>query len=241
MIFEALTEKGSKNEVNEDYYLLPSQIQTSAGYLFIICDGLGGLNGGEVASKLTAELLFKHYYQEKPNKNIKDWFIEELSEINKKIQTKGLINKKLFGLRTTIVALLIKNDICNVFSVGDSRLYVLTSDEIKQITEDDSIVWARYKTGLITKDEILLQPDNNLITQAIGDIISPKVNSYEFSFEKNMSIFMCTDGIADFLTDKEIMQILNSYQDMKKSLRKIKEIARLKGSKDDITAILIKK
>jgi len=240
MIFFAISEKGNKTALNQDYYILPpNDTDITNGYLFIIADGLGGYNAGEIASKTASELLYHDFYKNPKKHNDQNWFINKLQKINKHIYDLGKSNTALFGMATTIVAFIIRDNRCMAFNVGDSRLYSFNRIGIKQITEDDSLAWIRYKKNIITKDEILLQSDKNIITQAIGDKAPPQIHYYQP--DCNSNFLMCTDGLSDFLTDNEMLQILNSGKSEKETLKNLIKTARAKGSTDDITIILIKK
>lgn len=241
MEYIGLTDKGSKTNTNQDIYKLPPEIDSNKRYLFVLCDGMGGHNAGNIASYYTAQWLFKEFYEEKPQKYLRYWFMRKIKSINEKIYEMGLKNPAYYGMGTTLVALLIDGNKAYVFSVGDSRLYLYSGLLLTQITEDQSVVWERYKAGNITKDQLIEQPDKNIITGAIGLSDPPKINISTIKLKNDDVILMCSDGITDVLTDGEIKNSLGTPMNLMQKSEELLNAARLKDSIDDATIILIKK
>ena len=168
------TDKGIKYKHNEDFIIYPInldiEILNRLGYLFLLCDGIGGSNAGEVASELMTTWVFKDYYSiQSIKKNaLSSTIIEIIKNNNKKIFDLSNRYSQYNGMGTTLVATLIIDNDCYIYSVGDSRVYLYRNETLSQVTEDQSEVWDLYKNGLITKDEIRNHPRNNIITMEIG-------------------------------------------------------------------------
>ena len=243
MRYIALTDKGKKTIVNQDIYKLPPEtfLDNKQKYLFILCDGMGGHNAGNIASYYTAQWLFKEFYEENPQKYLRYWFLRKIKSINEKIYQMGLKNSAYYKMGTTLVAFLMDGNKGYVFSVGDSRLYLYSNRILTQITEDQSIVWTRYKSGQITKNQLIEQPDKNVILGAIGLPHPPEININTVKLKKDDVILMCSDGITDVLVDTEIKNLLGTPMNLKYKGEELLDAARLKGSIDDATIILIKK
>jgi len=269
MNFHAKTDVGKKYETNEDYFILPAAKKkigfNKLGHLFLLCDGMGGVNAGEVASNLTANWIFKDYYKldskgysfQKLIKKIRQIFISEdrednisqiasrmkniIEEVNARIYYLSQKHEEYTNMGTTLVSsLIIKNRII-IHSVGDSRCYRFREGNLKQLTEDQSEVWKLYKIGAITKDEIRSHPRNNIITSAIGTEPSVKINEYIYEAIKNDIYLMCSDGLSDMISDEEINNILSTSISLENKSENLIHSANEAGGKDNITVILISK
>ena len=273
MNFHAKTDVGKKNETNEDYFILPSskkkkglrKIDYRLGHLFLLCDGMGGVNAGEVASNLTANWIFKDYYRleskgyslQRLIKKIKQIFRNDtqqdnisqiasrmkkiIEEVNTRIYALSQKHEEYTNMGTTLVSsLIIKNRII-IHSVGDSRSYRFRKGNLIQLTEDQSEVWELYKIGAITKDEIRSHPRNNIITSAIGTEPGVKINEYIYEANKNDIYLMCSDGLSDMISDEKIKKILNASISLEKKSEDLIHAANEAGGKDNITVISISK
>ena len=131
----------------------------------------------------------------------------------------GLKNTRYYGMGTTLVSLLVKNDNSYINSVGDSRLYFLRDRELNQITEDQSLVWPLYKKGIITKNELRLHPENNILTYAVGSevyLTADNVNRYSCSHREGDLFLICSDGLTDMVPEYIINDIMNGASDLEK-------------------------
>jgi len=242
----ALSIKGSKHSNNEDYYTLPVNRKvkvfdcldiTEKGLLYIICDGIGGHNAGDVASKMAASITAKAYQK---NTNSID-YRHIISSVNRCIYNKNLTHNELSGMGTTFIALLIKKNNVEIYNVGDSRAYFHSQRKLQQISEDHSYVWGKYKEGLISKNDILKDPQKNLITRAIGISPSVEIDTFNIKIPQSDFIFLlCSDGLTDYVTDDQIEKVINKDLIIERTAYQLQELALEYGSQDDITLILIK-
>ena len=273
MKFYAKTDVGKKYETNEDYFILPSpkkkiglsKIDYKLGHLFLLCDGMGGVNAGEVASNLTADWIFRDYYKldskgyslQRMMKKIRQLFRNEdqqddiaqiasrmkktIEDVNARIYDLSQKHEEYTNMGTTLVSVLFIGCKVIIHSVGDSRCYRFRKGNLIQLTEDQSEVWELYKTGAITKDEIRFHPRNNIITSAIGTEYNVKINEYIFEFNKEDLYLICSDGLSDMISDSEIERILISSLSLKEKCKVLIQAANDAGGKDNITVILISK
>lgn len=242
--------KGTKSDDNEDSISLPEDYPdlnivpdvNQNGYLFVLCDGMGGHLAGEVASQLCSTWYNKEYYQKYDNnESIYSWLIKEANVLNKKLYTLSCGTPEYYGMGTTLVVFLIKDGVAYFTNVGDSRLYLIRDGKIKQLTEDDSEVWNLFRKGLISKNEILTHPRNNIVTQAVGTKNEIKPHNYEPLVVKDEDKFLlCSDGLTDKVTDTQILSIINNSAREDKGIDALVELAKVNGSIDDISIILIK-
>lgn len=244
----AQTDIGKKYDHNEDFHLLPEQnkeyglenINTKRlGYLFILCDGMGGQKSGEVASQLTATWISKNYYK---NDKFDPLSLRKIiKEVNKDIFKLSNKYEQYDGMGTTLISAIIKGDKIYIYSVGDSRVYLFRSNQLKQLTEDQSEVWELYEAGIINKDEIIDHPKKNYITEAIGIDEEVSINYYKNNIEKGDKFLLSSDGLTDMIKDEQISEIFRSEESLKDITNKLIINANDKGGNDNITCIVIEK
>ncbi len=232
------TDRGLKRQLNED------NCNVLVGYpgiptCFVIADGMGGHKCGEVASKQAVDsvcdLLLKA-----------DWDCENISELLKNIITRvndeiynfSLLDEATQGMGTTLIITVIKNRMLYIGHVGDSRVYIIREDSIEKVTWDHSFIEELVKNGSITKDEAVNHPNKNLITRAVGYELDLQVDTYELDLMENDIILLCTDGLTNMLTEKEILEIIKNNEEPQKACDTLIQNANNKGGEDNITVIV---
>ncbi|MBT3169762.1 MAG: Stp1/IreP family PP2C-type Ser/Thr phosphatase [Candidatus Cloacimonetes bacterium] len=245
MKYISKTDVGKKYEHNEDYIVIPSK-ETNNSEFFVLCDGMGGRNAGEVASKLSANWLVKDFLNsEKPffqklrKNNYKKIISNLIEDINRKIFNLANKHEQYDGMGTTLVSALFKKDKLFIHSVGDSRCYRLRDNELEQLTEDQSEVWKLFEIGAISKDEIRSHPRRNIITMAIGTGNKVNINKYQYKTKKNDLYLLCSDGLTDMISEMDIKNIFTSNNNLEKISNQLIEAANVAGGKDNISVILI--
>ncbi|MEG1887304.1 MAG: protein phosphatase 2C domain-containing protein, partial [Oscillospiraceae bacterium] len=196
MLIYGDTDKGKIRANNQDSFAF--NIVSNECAWAVVCDGMGGVNGGNVASKISVEVVFealkRSYKNGAFNGAIKNIMQSAIVKANLAVfgQAKG--NKELSGMGTTIVVVIIYNGIAYIAHAGDSRAYLINNSDIVQITRDHSIVQMMLEQGKITKEEAKYHPSKNIITRALGvsDVIDIEYN--EIAFKCNDTILICTDG-----------------------------------------------
>lgn len=205
---------GLKRKSNQDcfYYAKVNENTLWA----IVCDGMGGVNGGDVASNLAVKSIkdsLNNENWEEPSEtqsNIKKMLRNALKKANLEIFTNAQDNKDLAGMGTTAVLVAVTEDKIHVAHVGDSRAYLVRQSKIKQLTIDHSMVQEMIDEGEITHEEAKMHPNKNIITRALG--ISKDVDvDYSMKTKKpGDSIIICTDGLTNYLDQKEILEYFKS-------------------------------
>jgi serine/threonine protein phosphatase PrpC len=233
---------GFKTKKNQDSFVIPQEKHDTQnkGWLFVVCDGLGGYYGSEIASQMCCQMLQDDYYSSEDIADFPLWFQDKLTQINNAIISKA---EKLNYNRmsTTVVCLLVKDDKAYITNCGDSRLYLFADGKLTQITEDHSVVWKYYKQGYITKDEIILSSIKNLITEAIGLGPEPKVDSYTIDLPDKFTFLLCSDGLTDVATDTEIENVLHKHTDPKQCVKALYNLSQIHFSRDDVTVVMVSK
>jgi len=249
MNYYAITDIGRKYDHNEDFYALPEANEkltihmkdiTQKGGLFVLCDGVGGLNAGEVAGELTATWILRDYYAQQDLHNLPDKLTDVIYAVNSKIYNLAREHESYFGMGTTFVAVLLLNNKAFIYSAGDSRVYVLRNKQLTQLTEDQSEVWPLYKSGVLTKDDLRHHPRNNIITMALGIEKNILLQRYTFDYKKDDLFLLCSDGLTDMIGDNGLQEILLKHRTLKQIAKLLVNTANKNGGKDNITAVLIK-
>lgn len=234
----AKTDIGKTRESNQDAF--------DTGYFndgtvwAVVCDGMGGVSGGQVASSLcidkTVNAIKRSYRENMTVNNVKNMLVSAINAANSYVFDESLKDRDLKGMGTTIVAVVIVNNIAVVAHVGDSRAYIV-NDTIKQITKDHSYVQLLVDNGKITLEEAENHPDKNIITRAIGieGFVDVDVDIVDIKDED--ILLLCTDGLNGYVKDDDILKTVKEYGDS--STEKLVETANLNGGHDNITVVLI--
>lgn len=234
------SDKGKMREKNEDsLFVMPEQS------LFMVADGVGGHNSGELAS-MTAVKNIAEYIVKNPIRNItdeqglKDYFLNCLREVNRIIFELAGRSKENIGMATTIVLLYHTDEKAYFVNVGDSRAYVIRDGQISQITEDHTYVNELVKEGTITKAQAEKHPQKNMITRALGgdDRILP--DFYRLETFKNDVIILCSDGLYNEISSEEICRMASDAKSMSELSAVLVQTANNNGGNDNITVVCLK-
>lgn len=236
----AKTDIGKERKINEDcYYISHPNYEIK---LFIIADGMGGYNGGEVASTMTVECVQKYIYQHfKEKKGSREELIQLLSDAieytNTQVYEKAIHNKELNGMGTTLDVCLIYNSKIYIGHVGDSRVYRIRKEFMRKITKDHSYVQTLIDDGTITKEEALYHPKKNMLTKAIGCDETVQPDIYVKTFLPGDILIMNTDGLTNMVPEDEIYRIIK--ENPKQAVQKLIDRANENGGLDNTTIIII--
>ncbi len=231
--------KGKNHSVIEDSYLVRCEINSSNCRLFIVCDGVGGYPGGDIASKMVIETFKESSLAIGKSYELETTIESLLQQVNQDLIAYGKKNPEYRKLSTTIAGLVMDEKSIVVFNVGDSRIYLRDLNGFKQLTRDDSIAWERYEEGIIHKNQINKQKDKNIITAALGLKESFEVHFRKVEFGKYFQILLCSDGLTDFVDDCQIEKILSDEKKLEIRAEELVKEALNSGSDDDITILLI--
>lgn len=226
--FGHLTDVGCKRDYNEDCLACLPEIG-----LWVVADGMGGYDAGEVASALAVDTITGEVQK---GESLKDAILSAHQKILEAV-TQGRGSK---GMGTTVIALKLSGLKYEIAWVGDSRAY-LFSKKLFQVSRDHSFVQYMLDKGAITPKEAKDHPRSNEITQALGSApdSGPKVDTVKGSFFKGEKLLLCSDGLYGEVDDKTIQTILKSKNSDQDKAAKLIEEARKNGGSDNITAILV--
>lgn len=237
-----ITDVGNMRSMNQDAYKIELFEESRIGF-FLVCDGMGGAKGGEIASKMAIDIVSEEIQQSYKNKmlslGIKSNVENAILKANNAINSKASDNKELFGMGTTLVCAIANQDEIVIANVGDSRAYIVENDKIHQITVDHSLVNDLVVSGKIAPEEALMHPKKNIITRALGVDSEVKTDFFTVPVRKGISVLLCSDGLTNEVSDPEICyEILNGISE-EEVCKGLVSIAKKRGGHDNITAVLV--
>lgn len=229
-----LSDIGNYRKVNEDYV---GYIEDEHFKLYIIADGMGGHNAGEIASKMAVESTIEYVKLNRNTVDVERLLIDSIQYSNKKIYELSRNVQEMYGMGTTITACLIMNNRILVANVGDSSCYIIKYGAITKITKDHSLVQQLIDEGSITELEAASHPNKNIITRALGTSLDLKVDTFELNMDSVYKVILCTDGLTNEVSANEIYDIIIN-NDIITSCEKLIELSKLRGGRDNISVIV---
>ena len=233
----ARTDVGRHREHNEDDYGVGEGIHVNdRGHLFVVCDGMGGHEAGEVASRIAVESILSAYYND-PNEDRGAALSVAFDYANTSIFNEGTLSGISMG--TTGVAAIMHRDECVVANVGDSRAYLIRKGAIRQISYDHTFINEQIAAGVITSDEADKMLYKHIITRALGHQPDVMVDTFRFAVLPNDLIVLTSDGLINHLSDNDILSVCtqNSLVD---SVDRLVDMANERGGNDNITVLLVR-
>jgi PPM family protein phosphatase len=243
-----LTDPGRVRDHNEDCI----ESRPDIG-LYVLADGMGGYNAGEVASGMATSLI-SDGLQELWNprdaermgrdeaKAVSERLIrEQIARANSAIFTTSQNNPECAGMGTTLVVTLFFDNFMTVAHIGDSRLYRLRGDAMEQVTRDHSLLQEQLDSGLITPEEAKLSQNKNLVTRALGidPTVDPELHVYETQVDD--TYLLCSDGLSDMVEDEEIrLTLITLKSNPSLTVQQLVQSANDNGGRDNISAMLIR-
>ena len=238
----AKSDIGKARDINEDSFYI-TEDSFSNIQLFILADGMGGCNAGDIASKLAVSCT-KSYIENNIDDTSRDkesliqLIGSSLEYANMVVYEKSLENKELAGMGTTLEVCLIYNSRAYIAHIGDSRIYRIRKDIIRQLTQDHSYVETLVKEGSITKEEAKTHPKKNMLTKALGCNAFVEPDVMVRGFQKGDTLVICSDGLTNMVSQDDIFKIAtNNFETAPKELI---DLANQNGGIDNITVITIK-
>ena len=237
----AKSDVGKLRDTNEDSYYI-SNVDDEIK-IFILADGMGGYNGGEIASKLAVSTALSYIQTNfantpKEKEDILNLVKSAMEYANMVVYEKSNNEKELTGMGTTLEVCLIYNNKVYIGHVGDSRIYRIRKEFIRKLTHDHSYVQKLVKDGTITEEEAKNHPKKNMLMKALGCTAFLEPDVTVKGFIKDDIILMCSDGLSNMLNDEEIYDIIR--QEGALAAEKLVEKANENGGYDNITAIVIR-
>jgi PPM family protein phosphatase len=235
----AITDTGCERELNEDRYAV---IESPSGVTWLVCDGMGGQTGGELAAQLAIEAIRRDLekYQARP---IEVALKSALFEANRVVVLRRQ-NAAFSSMGTTVVSAMFDGPEVVIGNIGDSRAYLVREGAIQQLTTDHTLVQQMVEKGEIQPEDALSHPQAHILTRCVGaepglDVDLKRFWIWEVSEgEANDSLVLCSDGLYSLISDAEVAKLVtaNSPQD---ACVKLVELAKARGGYDNITVAII--
>lgn len=210
--------------------------------LAIVADGMGGHRAGDVASRMTIELL-QNAWSKTQNLNTaeqaEEWLKIQINEVNRELFTHANAHPECDGMGTTIIAAICTNHFVTLAHIGDSRCYLLNESGYKQLTEDHSLVYELVRTGQISKEDAENHPRKNVILRALGTEQTVEIDIITVIFEEGDYLLICSDGLSNKVSEKEMLDILSSGETLETRADSFIKLANHYGGEDNITLVIV--
>lgn len=239
--------RGMVREINEDSYNIV------AGYpdvpvSFIIADGMGGHNSGEIASKMAVDLASHHIMEvsgglpEESAESADELLLTVINgimqRVNAEVYEKSKESEIHHGMGTTLILAVVHHRKLYIGHIGDSRVYLVRDGKIERLTVDHSFIEELVRNGSLTREEAENHPKKNLITRALGCSECIQADTYVYDIREKDIFMLCTDGLTNMLSEKEITEILMEADDPQFACSRLVSLANDKGGEDNITVIV---
>jgi protein phosphatase len=242
LISAGMCDIGQKRKTNQDsIYMNPEK------NIFIVADGMGGHNGGDIASalavKVMPEQLLKNFDKE-PIKTL----ISALKKANQAIKDKGEEDTNLVGMGTTVVSFYFKDTSLYIANVGDSRAYLINRSKLYLLTKDHSLVQEKLNIGIYDREQAAEDPQKNVLVRTVGFEPEVDVDVFTYKVSKNDIFLCCSDGLHGKVSDPDILYIVNKHipdpstataEAVNAAVKNLVQQANDNGGNDNISVILV--
>ena len=243
----AKSDVGLKRSHNEDSLCVEPQLG-----LFVVCDGMGGHNAGEVASRLASDVVRTYVREQRQQGDpaLADGYDPRFSSgTNRLASAVRLANETVYsaarnrsdygGMGTTLVAALLEGPVASIAHVGDSRAYLVREGALEKLTEDHSLVAEQVRRGLLTEEEAEHSPQQNIITRAIGTEATIEVSLNELTLIPGDCFLLCSDGLTKGVRAAQILDAIQAAPDAQAASDQLIALANQAGGEDNTTVIVI--
>ena len=242
LIASGNTDIGRKRKTNQDSWFMGLETK-----LFVVADGMGGHNGGDIASQMAVKVL-PDYVEKNLNMEPVLLLTGSIKESNRSIKSFGETNPELVGMGTTIVCFFFKGQNIYIGNVGDSRAYLINQKRIFQLSSDHSLVQEKLNYGVYNREQAALDPQKNVLVRTVGFEDDVQVDVFVYKVNKNDIFLCCSDGLHGKVSDEDMLFLINKFipnpsvatqEDADKVIQALIDLANENGGQDNITAILV--
>jgi len=234
----ALTSTGRVRSSNEDAFGYEAELG-----IYVVCDGMGGAAGGEVASRMAVDTVLRRMAAEDVASR-RERLHEAIAEANQVVQERSEREPGLYGMGTTLVALLLGADPVAdpalIAHAGDSRCYLFRKGELTRCTHDHSLVDEQMRLGTMTPEEAERSPFRSVITRAIGTQKSVTEDMIDVEVKEGDVFLLCSDGLTREVKESQITEILAAGKDLDVTAQSLIDAANEAGGRDNVTSLLVR-
>ena len=234
------TDVGLRRHENQDTFAVE---QGEKLLIAVVCDGMGGAEGGQIASSLAVETFMKEIRAllraDMTAGQLRELASFCVAKANTAVYQRALQDPAYQGMGTTLVSAVAGERDAVICNIGDSRAYLIHNGEMTRITHDHSVVQTLVENGDITAEEARTHPNRNLLTRALGPDETTLCDASDVSFAHGDKILLCTDGLVVTATDEEICRIVCADKRAEEKLDDLIALAKAQGAPDNVTAVLV--
>ncbi|CAA9540169.1 MAG: Serine/threonine phosphatase PPP [uncultured Solirubrobacteraceae bacterium] len=223
------SDPGRRREGNEDSMFVRSP-------LFVLADGMGGAQAGEVASRMAVE----GFDPGLPNGNPAEALAQIIADANRRIHDSSVTDDRLAGMGTTITAAYVGEEDVTIAHVGDSRAYLLRKGELTRLTRDHSLVGELVARGKLTEEQAEHHPQRSVITRALGPEPAVEIDTDVYPAREGDVFLLCSDGLTDMIPEAALGPILGRSGTLADAGRRLISAANEAGGRDNITVVLFR-
>jgi protein phosphatase len=226
----AKTDTGRQRRENEDSAFARAPV-------FVVADGMGGAQAGEVASRIAVEA----FAQGLPDSGTpEERLASRVLEANQRIHEVSITERERAGMGTTLTAAYLDGSQLAIAHVGDSRAYLFRDGELKRLTQDHSLVDELVRRGKLTEEQAAEHPQRSIITRALGPEPSVEVDTWTYPVRAGDVLLLCSDGLTSMVTEDRVQEILGANADLDSAAKALIDEANAAGGRDNITVVLFR-
>ena len=224
------TDTGRQRRDNEDNAFVRAP-------LFVVADGMGGAQAGEVASKLAVE----EFHEALPDEgSAEERLTDRIRAANRRIYDLSRTEHEHAGMGTTLTAAYLDDDHLAVAHVGDSRAYIFREGELARLTQDHSLVEELVRQGKLTEEQAAEHPQRSIITRALGIEGDVEVDTWSYPMRAGDVVLLCSDGLTSMIGEEQIVHILGGEPSLDRAADGLIGAANEAGGRDNITVVLFR-
>jgi len=227
---------GMVRKENQDALWYSEPVSNSC--IAVVCDGMGGINGGQIASRISVDTVRDYFADHSISNNLKKQLAAVIQDCNRAVVAKGQSSPEYVGMGTTMVMAIVTSQSVYFANIGDSRGYHITNGNITQVTKDHSAVQELVDHGRLTEHQAKIHPNKNIITRAIGVEETVEFDFFEVKRMEGDVIVLCTDGLTNFVDENEI-QFEVAGGELDDLPQRLIDLANSRGGTDNITVVAI--
>lgn len=202
--------------------------------LFVVADGMGGAQAGEVASQIAIE-VFEQGLSD--SGNAEERLAQRAREANRKIHERSLAEHGREGMGTTVTAVWLEDSQASIAHVGDSRAYLFRNGDLRRLTQDHTLVDELVRRGKLTEEQAAEHPQRSIITRALGPEPDVDVDTVTYAVQAGDVLLLCSDGLTAMVSEERMAEILASAPTLDRAASQLIEAANKAGGRDNITVV----
>jgi serine/threonine protein phosphatase PrpC len=233
--FALISDVGMKREGNEDS--CGQLVENGSTVVFVVADGVGGYEGGEIASAMAVEITLEAFRVSSPSLGSAKRLNRALQQANIEIHNRALTVPELRRMATTTTAVAVSLNDGMLYGVhcGDCRLYLVRAHKIEQLTRDHTVIGERLRMGLISAERARNHPDRSALSRSIGQDLIPSIDRITTPLQQHDRLILCSDGLWSVLEDAELER-LTREGGAETACRRLIDTANARGTQDNLTA-----